>query len=54
MNRKIVIYIGAFLLALLMFGASLMYPRAVQCASLQGASLSAKSAVVIDLSERIW
>lgn len=49
MNKKIVAYLGAFLLAILIFGASiLMTPKTVQCVSLQGAEILAKSAVVIE------
>ena len=49
MNKKILAYLGALLLAILMFGASLIiYPKTVQCVSLQGAEFSAKSAVVIE------
>ena len=48
MNKKVLFIIGAFLLATLIFGASLLLPKTVECISLQGASLTAKSGVVIE------
>ena len=48
MNRKTLAFIVIFLLAIITFTTSLFYPKTEQCVSLQGASLSAKSAVVIE------